>query len=496
MIIQCDQCKTKFRLDDSRVTDAGVKVRCSRCKSTFVVKKEESEDVVDTLEASKGPESPESKTEKQDNAVAFLTGQKTALPEDENGEVQEIGSSLTGGLPPVGAAQDKAANNGNRAGLDDFGFAGSPFADSGTEDKSTTVEHRIVEEKEEGRFECPGADFAGFSESGTDEGDTGSFRLGMEDSPAGSGKDASDGSFFESQDFPAAEDNFSQSVGSEAVSDQSWDIFPPVADPEAEEPAAAGKELFFKCQEQNVENHGSISTVKDDGVLFSPEAGEGDNLQEIMFAAPGIKKPSSPHIENAAEANEEDLPPLAISSRRKRSLFSPAVFAVLLLTVIAAGGAAYYFSWFDFSSFNIPALSGITSRPISNQVSEIAIRNLDGTYLHNVYGGEIFVVTGEAFNNSGKALTSVRVQGYVYGEKGEVLLKNPANFMNTLSRDQLTTLPVNEIEALLKNNSAKSPDDTSMQPGTAATFQIVFTHVPEGAGEFGAEVAGSKVAKR
>jgi len=37
MIIQCEKCKTRFRLDDSKVSEAGVRVRCSRCSHTFVV---------------------------------------------------------------------------------------------------------------------------------------------------------------------------------------------------------------------------------------------------------------------------------------------------------------------------------------------------------------------------------------------------------------------------------------------------------------------------
>ncbi|MBI5048862.1 MAG: zinc-ribbon domain-containing protein [Deltaproteobacteria bacterium] len=37
MIVQCDVCKTKFRLDDSKVTAKGVKVRCTKCQNIFVV---------------------------------------------------------------------------------------------------------------------------------------------------------------------------------------------------------------------------------------------------------------------------------------------------------------------------------------------------------------------------------------------------------------------------------------------------------------------------
>ena len=41
MIIQCEKCQTRFRLDDSRVTSKGVKVRCTKCKHVFTVRKEE-----------------------------------------------------------------------------------------------------------------------------------------------------------------------------------------------------------------------------------------------------------------------------------------------------------------------------------------------------------------------------------------------------------------------------------------------------------------------
>ncbi len=39
VIVTCEQCSTQFQLDDARVPDDGVRVRCSRCKHAFVVKK-------------------------------------------------------------------------------------------------------------------------------------------------------------------------------------------------------------------------------------------------------------------------------------------------------------------------------------------------------------------------------------------------------------------------------------------------------------------------
>lgn len=37
MIVQCEHCKTKFRLADDRVSQTGVKVRCSKCAHVFTV---------------------------------------------------------------------------------------------------------------------------------------------------------------------------------------------------------------------------------------------------------------------------------------------------------------------------------------------------------------------------------------------------------------------------------------------------------------------------
>ncbi len=42
MIVTCDQCQTKFRIPDEKVTDKGVKVRCTKCGNTFRVTKEAS----------------------------------------------------------------------------------------------------------------------------------------------------------------------------------------------------------------------------------------------------------------------------------------------------------------------------------------------------------------------------------------------------------------------------------------------------------------------
>ena len=50
MIIKCEECRSRFNLDDSMVREEGTKVKCSVCKNIFTVFPEEPEPVDDLLE--------------------------------------------------------------------------------------------------------------------------------------------------------------------------------------------------------------------------------------------------------------------------------------------------------------------------------------------------------------------------------------------------------------------------------------------------------------
>ncbi|MEN8160110.1 MAG: zinc-ribbon domain-containing protein, partial [Myxococcota bacterium] len=52
MVVVCESCSTRFRVDESRIPPKGTLVRCSRCKATFIVKAPEAtfeETVQDTV---------------------------------------------------------------------------------------------------------------------------------------------------------------------------------------------------------------------------------------------------------------------------------------------------------------------------------------------------------------------------------------------------------------------------------------------------------------
>ena len=50
MIVTCDACKTNFTVDESRIPTEGIKVRCSKCKHVFLVKKKAPEEFLSELD--------------------------------------------------------------------------------------------------------------------------------------------------------------------------------------------------------------------------------------------------------------------------------------------------------------------------------------------------------------------------------------------------------------------------------------------------------------
>ena len=80
MIIECDNCATRFRLDDTRVTGGGVKVRCTKCENVFIV--------TPTREAPEAPGEPSAKAPVEPHA-AEEPGVSVKIPQEAPDEAPQ-----------------------------------------------------------------------------------------------------------------------------------------------------------------------------------------------------------------------------------------------------------------------------------------------------------------------------------------------------------------------------------------------------------------------
>jgi hypothetical protein len=221
--------------------------------------------------------------------------------------------------------------------------------------------------------------------------------------------------------------------------------------------------------------------------------------EAVVSPAPSFEpEPVAPVVPVMPSA-EEELPPLAIATRKKgSSVFSVAVTAIAVLIVLAVAGLGFYVFKEGPAAFDKLGLS-VLAKWIGMKSSDaggITVKNPQGAFMANKQAGEIFVVSGEAVNNFKEPRASIQVQATVLGPKGEALLKKSAYCGNSLSREQLTTLPMAQIEEAMGSPFGDSLANLGVEPGKGIPFVIVFSGVPKNAGEFSVEVVGSTAASQ
>ena len=196
----------------------------------------------------------------------------------------------------------------------------------------------------------------------------------------------------------------------------------------------------------------------------------------------------------------EDLPPLSISSRRKgRSMLTASIVAISVIVVVALSGAGLYLlqsgpaAMEKFDKLGI----GFVAQWFGMESPEdggIAVRNPVASFHQNQQAGELFVVTGDAVNSYRKARASIQVKVSIFDKGGKVLLQETAYCGNRLTDEQLTTLPMDKIEAIMNNQFGDSLSNLDVKPGQPIAFVVALANVPKEAADFGVEVVGSTVA--
>lgn len=455
MIIRCEQCGGKFRLDDAKVKPEGVKVRCSKCRHIFVVMKEapveeaELESLLGGLEAparpapAKEPEAPQPPAA----AVAPTPGEELAFSFEEP-------------VPPPPQAEEKPVEEAPTGEEKAFEFGEFTFE----EGPSTGAEAGPT-------FDEPVKDEFAFPEEPVAEKEE--FRIEEETAIEPEPK------------MPAA-----PPAPAEEIPEFTFEIEGEKEKEEAEEESG----FFVEPPPQPAEPE----KIEPGGFSFeaveSRPAEEPERIETAPFFEAEPKVPEKITFEEFAA--EEELPPLSIPSRRKgRSIASIIGFTLvvaLLLAVVAAGGLIMLKGPAIVDRIGLGKIARLAGIEIEEEGS-LSVKSAEGSFLVNAEAGEIFVVRGEVVNNYGKPRASIQVKGVLYGPKG-VLAQQAAYCGNVLTAEQLATLPVARIAAVMNNQFGDSLSNMGVKPGGAIPYVIVFTKVPQDVKDFAVEAAGSTVA--
>ena len=477
MIIQCEQCNTKFRLDDSKVTDKGVKVRCAKCRHVFTVRK-------DPLE-----------TETQPDLDAMLN-----QPPPDFGAMLDQSAAFTpeaSPAPSVPTQESPASTAASESGFDYSDFVSSDFADQGVKPEIGGFEPPKDET-------LPGeVDFGGFDfDSGSGSADA--EKAAVATPPAFDFDDSG-------MDQPASTAPVADAVDAGAF-DFSDDVnFGEKAAAPFFEAAVEGFS-FDPGRSGLVDSMGAKDTVGAESPLPAAESGIGEsfNLDEFAFddepaAQPATQKPQmEPTLpvrpqgrlesavgaeplkkdpaEEAPQLAGEELPPLSIASRRKQSPLFGVLIAVATVVAVAVLGFFGYTMFLDDKGKTV------------TETGRITVRAVNASFVKNPVIGDLLVITGEAVNSFTKPRAAIQVKGMVYGANGQVLLSKNAYCGNPLTQVQLSTLSLDKIEAAMANQFGDSLANMEVAPGKAIPFVIVIAKPSADARDYGVEPAGSTVA--
>jgi predicted Zn finger-like uncharacterized protein len=475
MIITCENCQSKFAVDDERINETGSKVRCSNCKHVFKVSRALAEQGREpALSSTAEVESPVESSDRSDVLEDDVTREEDALP--------------------------------------DMGGDGDSFDFDYLEEKSAEHEESIEDfpDFDEGELESGGRtgdqsdEFSEELQASEPEGIEDALELDMEGLDL---EEASDDGPAISEDEGDAEEILGESEGPETKEELLVTEELRASEPEGIEDALeAGLEEFdieevfleeqgeSKSEEQGTETlpplsetKGSESAIDEEKDGFVGIAEDKDALWDL----PKDNDETRKRKELPVESEEEDAQPQGI--RRPR----PFLLAVVILTCVT-GGVLAALTLFNplKTGFRIPysdiVIGEEESAPKDVGNLKIALLNVKQSFENNDEAGLLFVVKGDARNDYSGNRSRIRIKGVVYDDAGNIIKSKSVYGGNVLTKTELEGLAVALMTEKLSNPSGMNESNVNVPPGRTIPFMVVFEGLPGDLGDFSVEAEASE----
>lgn len=502
MIIQCDHCSAKFKMDDSKLANGPVKVRCAKCKEVFVVQKEE-EPVEPTPQVTEPAYTGEAKAESEPGNDIF--GQ-TAGAGDLTGAADEGAFSFNDSESTL--VSDKTQGDESAA-PNEFDWNDSPAFSgaTGSSDMDLTGFSGAAAQQD--------SDDTGENTGGGDF-DFGDVQIQSDFSGQVSQEPATAGGAQEEFSMDFGDVSFSDTPAEGEPSSQEFSFSSDIQDSIKTDFAASDSSLnsgdaaggdftfSFDTAESAPAKDETSPAAAAGAVNFGEfDFGEVDSQPPVRLESPPVmeKKQPAGNFESVPDhtflpVQDEELPPTSLSTRKKRGSLFPlfVILGAIVLIVALAGSGIYFFG--GPKAFSKVGLGFLVEWYDAKGVEEgnISLKNLKAEYVVSKEAGEIFVVRGEAVNNFKKPRASIQVKLTILGNGGASLKARTAFCGNSLSNEQLVTIPFAKIEEIMNNQFGDSLANLGVKPGAAIPFVVVVNQVPKEALDYSVQVSGSTVA--
>ncbi|MBI2400967.1 MAG: zinc-ribbon domain-containing protein [Deltaproteobacteria bacterium] len=462
MIIQCDKCATKFRLDDSRITPSGVKVRCTKCDNVFIVtpppppeevQVEELFGVVpgmDDKAARPAASGLQAKTQppkqkEDDKHLAFDFDSEVTredifkTPEDTPPQDDGKDFGFSQGLPPEQKSED-----GKKLSLDDLDFSFSQDLSNekkNEEDGWGASEEDLEDDPFSGAFDKPL----------TSEDDVNTEEASGSGINAEAGVDKSD---FDFNDIAESTKPSEPWAGEQTEA----------AEQEPRKPVTAENVIPFSAAAYTKE--GKTPAPVKSGADEPAETDEA--FKAYLTKAVEKNEPLSFDSPDEEEEEEEDL-------RAPHRAGQPRMGLIIAALVVVLGGGLIYFTGV------IDKLTHILMPPA--EVKVVEIESIKGFYEENKNFGKLFVIDARVKNITDTPQEIKAATGVIYNDSGDKIAERSVAPGRILAIDDVRNLQKEELERAFRD-----PSGGIIPARGSVPVMVLFIEIPEGLSEFGLDI--------
>lgn len=467
MIIECQTCHARFRLDESRIKGKGARVKCRRCGGSIVVLKDgapsppapggdDSFDLGAALRDSAG-ESPASKPP-VGNLIPFPAPARPAEP----------GAKESPALESSGPVRDEVDLAFDKILSDDAG-ASSPFI------RETEAGVPVEREAPAAPGPRPEMDLGALT-----------LDLGPEeklDLPSAEALEPQIG------DLPAVEPSveFRGERGFLISDSDTPDALQEVHRGAGSEAPPGVDDISLGISPAPVDDLSSLPREPD----ASPTPAEdwSSPTSEVVSLEGNVTPPAAPAIEVPPAREAESAPARAESAARPRlpapelppprSSAGPAA-AVLLAILLAAGGyLGLTPSGRKTLEGAIPGAAALWGgKPAAPAPPKYDLRNVIGFYESGIASARILVIKGQVANLSKEEKSGIRIQATLLDNTDAVLAQQAVYAGNTLSGEAIRSGDRDTLSKALGNRFGEGLTNMSVAPGKAIPFTVVFFDAP------------------
>lgn len=201
--------------------------------------------------------------------------------------------------------------------------------------------------------------------------------------------------------------------------------------------------------------------------------------------APKEEDKVSGEIKEGPES-EADLnkPPEIIKKKRRTGILAILLFLILL---IAGAVATLLVTKPDFLFKKTPP----KQQAVDMGNTRLAFKDITGGFKDSDKIGRIFVVKGMVINNYPESRGFIRIRSNILDSNGKIVVSKTVYAGNPLTDDELLSLPMKEINALLMNKLGKAKMNVNISPKSSIPFTVVFDSLPNNINEFTVEAISS-----